>query len=177
MSRVLIRSGIVVGVLLAALFIPGDAGSQTQGQCLTNAQCNDQCICMMGNCVFAYGRDYSINIMTATNIPQGKLDGSGAWDALGGLPDPFVVMTIDGRRYQTMPVANTLSARWNYDVSPVRLNQTTQVQWALWDYDNGTAHDYIVGTKPYHLSVQDIRRGTLVYTFNGVNVTLRIDPL
>ena len=176
--RSLTKTVLIVVVLTTAIFVHGDADSQSAGPCQSHDDCSGQNICMAGSCVFAYGRDYSIMIATAQGIPERKFNGGGAWDALGGLPDPFVIMEIDGQRYYTHSVSNSLNPFWGYSISPVRINYTSQVQWELLDFDNSTSHDSIIGSSaPFGIPVDIIKDTGWESSFGGITVTFVILPL
>ena len=166
----------IAGVLAAVVLSHGEADSQSAGPCQTHDDCGGQNICMVGSCVFAFGRDYSVTVATAQGIPERKPNGS-PWDALGGLPDPFVLMEIDGQRYQTHSVSNSLNPFWGYTLSPIRINYSSQFQWELLDFDNGTSHDSMIGSAPFGITVDMIKDTGWESTFNGITVAFVITPL
>jgi len=63
-------------------------GCATSCGCTSHSECDSNSICLYGDCVSAYGRRYSITIVSA-QISQYDSAGE-AWDFPGGMPDPFV---------------------------------------------------------------------------------------
>lgn len=141
--------------------------------------CPSTQICVVTDCVPAYGRDYSITIYGATGIQEANPSGE-AWDFPGGLPDPFIVFYVDDDAWHTATAQDTLSPTWNSVISPVRINVSTHVRWEMWDEDL-TTHDAIVGywgeASAFQLPVEAIRNGGWTNEGEGIEVVFFIDPL
>src|SRR5687767_11963696 len=58
------------------------------------SDCAGETICVDGSCVAAFGRVYTFSM---AHVVANSLDTNGeAWDALGGAPDPFVEVQLNG---------------------------------------------------------------------------------
>lgn len=81
------------------------------------ATCSGETMCFNSQCVAAFGREYVITIADAA-IPPTKPDGS-AWDPDGSAPDPFAVLSLDGRALGTTTVVHdSLLPVWRQTTAP-----------------------------------------------------------
>lgn len=88
---------------------PGDA-----------ATCAGETICLNGQCVAAFGRAYRINAYSIV-VPQFMPDGS-TWDAAGGAPDPYAVITLNGTALgMTTAAQDIFNPVWNMATNPTNV--------------------------------------------------------
>lgn len=81
------------------------------------ATCGGETVCVNSQCVAAFGREYVITIADAA-IPVAKPDGS-AWDPDGSAPDPFAVLSLNGRALgTTTAVQDSLLPVWRQTTAP-----------------------------------------------------------
>lgn len=136
------RAFVLAGVTAAGACVSAGGGDDDGGDddpgpgtCdpLDAATCAGETICLRGACVAAFGRTYDIVAYEAI-VPQFKPDGS-TWDAFGGAPDPFAVLSLNGTVLgQTSTIQDTFTPRWNEYVSAViPAGSTLRVD--LWDED------------------------------------------
>ena len=170
-----VRITTILSFLLVVMFTSGDAVSQAQRRCQFHQECRGQNVCVAESCVFAYGRDYSVIVMSARGIPTRKPSNAEAWDAFGGLPDPYVFVDIDGVRFRTQPDPDTIQPYWGYQRT-VRLNGSSFLRWTLYDHDS-TSDDRIVGVNPYRITVDMIRDSEWEDNVGGITVSFAITPL
>ena len=148
--------------------------------CSRHTECSDRQICVAGDCVAAYGHDYQLVIVEATGIPEASWEGS-AWDFPGGLPDPFVNFIVVGGDQWSTPTANdTLHPVWHYEISPLRINESTRIRWELRDADL-TEHDPIIGfwddADAFQMPIDAIRDGAFSDGGEGITINFTIEPL
>ena len=148
--------------------------------CSRHTDCTDRQICVAGDCTAAYGHDYQLVIVNATGIPEEAWEG-GAWDVPGGLPDPFVTfIVVGGDRWTTTTANDTLSPNWYYEISPLRINESTRIRFEMWDEDLA-AHDSILGiwedADAFQLTTEAIREGAFYVGGEGIAVNFTIEPL
>jgi hypothetical protein len=98
-------------------------GSETTATCAADCPCTaatataaDTCtgenICINGACVSAFGRQYAIVIYDGA-MKMNNAAGE-TWDVPGGLPDPFVRITLNGQALgETSVKSDTLAPMWN----------------------------------------------------------------
>lgn len=97
-------------------------GTETSASCpqdCTAASCTtfpDDCtgenVCVQGSCVAAFGRIYKMFIFDGT-MTQDDETGT-PWDAVGGLPDPYVIINLNGAFLgQTNTRNDTLTPAWS----------------------------------------------------------------
>ena len=110
-----------VGVSILVLML-GLAGStlaaETADKCGSHTDCGDLEVCVEATCELAIGRTYLVTIGEAkisekrtTGPKKGK-----AWDAVGGLPDPQVVVyfpDINTRAFTAPKKKDTTEPAWN----------------------------------------------------------------
>ena len=120
------------------------AGSSC-GPCTKSSQCSATQICTgYGACADADGRSYLVTLKSAT-IPTTDSSGS-AWDGLGGAPDPFVSIGVNGTAVQaTSTKSDTFSPAWNEAIT-VQLHVGDELD--FWVYDEDVSvNDEIDGVK------------------------------
>jgi hypothetical protein len=64
--------------------------------CTTHYDCPDDSICHEGMCSLMFGRPYFIQIYEASVSETNPQDDFSTWDALGGMPDPYLELSVDG---------------------------------------------------------------------------------
>jgi hypothetical protein len=74
-----------------------------------------------------------------SNIKETRRTG-GSWDTLGGKPDPFFAISVNGRTTRTVPTRNSLQASASLNIKPIKRDQVVSV--TLWDKDV-SRHDRI----------------------------------
>ena len=72
--------------------------------------------------------------ITTGNVSEKDPSGS-AWDFPGGLPDPFVCLTINGTRTCTSTAKDTLMPIWNETVTGTAIALESGVIVEMWDED------------------------------------------
>lgn len=83
----------------------------TCGKCTASQDCPEQSVCGAGACKNYSGVKYRFTI-SAAKVPEKDLSGA-SWDALGGLPDPFVCLYVGGEQIGcTTAKDDTTSASW-----------------------------------------------------------------
>lgn len=90
------------------------------GACCTTSpdNCNGENACIGGQCISAFGRNYAIRVVSGTMTTTDEA--GDPWDALGGLPDPMVVITLNGSVILTTnAVQDTVSPSWNRSATAV----------------------------------------------------------
>ncbi|MBL4775592.1 MAG: hypothetical protein JKY87_06015 [Mariprofundus sp.] len=68
------------------------------------------------------------------------------WDAFGGLPDPYVRITIDGETQETAEVGDTLLPAWNETIFDGLTVETLQDSWSVSMVDADAVFDEIMQT-------------------------------
>lgn len=95
--------------------------------------CLGDTLCVNQSCVPAYGRVYSLSVVRA-EISQFMFDGS-TWDAAGGAPDPFCVLTLNGQLLLTTSApADTFTPVWNEGATTM-LAAGSELNVECWDED------------------------------------------
>jgi hypothetical protein len=115
----------------------GDLGALPAGtlgaSCSSHSGCNAQLVCVASACQPAFPRTYVFTFGSA-KIETTKADGS-AWDALGGAPDVFAALIVDGEIVCTTETAqDSFDPLWN-ESCEAEVFQTTEVIVALLDDD------------------------------------------
>jgi len=121
---------------------PGETTASCPADCPAAActvadptSCSGETVCIAGVCENAFGRNYKITVVSAV-FTEKKADGS-SWDAISGLPDPKVTMTINGAKQFTPVIDNTLSPTWNFVTPPTLLPGGTVFTIEVVDADLG----------------------------------------
>lgn len=140
--------------------------------------CTGDTICIDELCRPAFGRNYVFAVVSGT-LPQ--VDGMGAsWDESGGLPDVFVELTIDGTRYATPVVTDSLAPAWNFTTPAVPITAMSVVRIGVYDDDEPT-DNAAWGCTSDPLMVEFLRAGGLNCSGPGslpgarVSVTVRLE--
>ena len=112
-------------------------------ECETHADCDSENTpyCAGGMCSVAYGRTYWLDIGSAEIADQEPSTGE-AWDAMGGAPDAFVEVFVDGKSVlETFADDDTFSPIWKAGVN-VEVWEDTTFEIQVWDED-ATVDDWI----------------------------------
>ena len=82
--------------------------------------CAGETICLNSQCVAAFGRAYRINAYSVV-VPQFMPDGS-TWDAAGGAPDPYAIITLNGTALgMTAAAQDIFNPVWNMATNPTNI--------------------------------------------------------
>jgi hypothetical protein len=137
---VVVAAGLALAVLTAC---SGDDGSDCGGgECVACPAsnpfaCTGDTICVDEVCVPAFGRSYVFTITTGT-LPS--VDNMGAsWDESGGLPDPYVELTIGSGTYTSPVVTDSVTPTWNFAAPVVAVQADTRMIVSVFDDDEPTA--------------------------------------
>jgi len=133
-------------------------------RCTFDSQCGISEMCIDNDCESALNRDWVITIVGGT-IPERRQSGE-TWDALGGAPDPYVVVTVDGERCVTATKNDTFSPRWNEECTFTVFDDST-LQVKMGDED-ALEHDLIANSNTEALTVAQLRNGQIVYAWDGI---------
>ena len=99
-----------------------------------------------------------------------------SWDGFGGLPDPYVCVTIAGDRRCTSTVQDTLSPVWNASYPPVTATALLGgVRVEYWDEDVSVS-DPICGAGLIPVTEGDLRSGTWGAGCTSGNIEVRLAP-
>lgn len=141
-------------------------GTETTAVCPADCPCTsspDNCtgenVCVNGACVSAFGRNYRICVGSGV---FGERDAMGdPWDSVGGLPDPFVKVTINGMEVRsTTAKQDTTMPVWNECVSAIIAAGTS---FAITAFDEDVAsNDEMFGCTNNPLTAATIRLRTLM---------------
>lgn len=126
---------LCVGIWLVAACTSEDGGDDIGETCdpAVSTSCGGETICIGQECVQAFGRNYVFTVRSGT-FPQFDRSGD-PWDAAGGLPDGFVVLTINGTPFTTRAVQDTLTPAWNQATSPTPIPGGTVLLIEVYDED------------------------------------------
>jgi len=101
--------------------------------CLSSAECGSQSICVNQECANAYGRAYKVTLVSAV-IKEYNANGS-SWDALGGMPDPFVTWEVGGEVIFTSSVwPDTFTPDWT-ETFTMNVIAGERLDILVWDED------------------------------------------
>ena len=104
--------------------------------CVDSTDCFDDEVCIVGECERAWARPYTLYIDGASVASSGP---SGAWDALGGAPDPFVDWVVDWGVDSIAGVTSTdpdtYFPTWYETWDIYALKSSTEVFFGLYDED------------------------------------------
>lgn len=163
---------VAVVALLASC---DDDGGGPDAMCNPSADaCTGETICIGGQCESAFGRIYSI-VDVSVSVPT--TDGAGdAWDALGGAPDLFITVHVNGASAGTSAVrSDTFSANFSgpYDAT---LIGGSDLEIEVWDEDI-SANDRIGTCSASPITASLLRGRSLECNSNGgFLVSFQIDP-
>lgn len=157
-----------------------ESNATCPGDCPCTPPPNDSCtgenICVGDSCVSAFGRNYQIIIYDGTMTAMDA--GGETWDAAGGLPDPFVVLSLNGTAIATSSaVQDTLAPLWNQAVGAVIPAGST---FSIDVYDEDFAADDLMWScANFPLTADYLRGGGVACSGQGplaaANVTVYFD--
>ncbi|HUQ06972.1 MAG TPA: hypothetical protein VM261_30985 [Kofleriaceae bacterium] len=136
---------------------PDCGGGACQACVVSNPfDCTGDTICLDDVCQPAFGRSYVFTVTTGT-LPS--VDDMGAsWDESGGLPDPFVELTIDGTTYRAPTITDSTAPAWNYDTPAVTVAAGTSMRIRVYEDDEPTdAGAWVCVSDP--IAVEYLRSG------------------
>lgn len=148
---------------------PGDTGETgdppgdpPDGDCRRASDCDDDEICLLsGACDTPWGRTFAVGI-DAAFLPFTKPSGAG-WDPLGGDPDPYWTLFVDGVEVGRSPErSNTRDATWD-ERFRVTIRENTTVRFVVSDED-ATFDDEVAAFTYDPPSLEVLRDGS-----DGVN--------
>jgi hypothetical protein len=168
-----------IGIFLITLLIPviSLAGSNIE-KCKKHTDCDDTQVCNDGKCESAVGRTYFVTVVEAkisehrkTSPNQGK-----AWDALGGLPDPFVTVyfpDISHKAFSVTRKKDTTTPKWNA-YGKIEVTTVDQEIWFCFYDADAADHDQLKTTSNgksnctgYKSIIDFIRAGTFKTNTSG----------
>ncbi|MCB9540597.1 MAG: hypothetical protein H6704_30630 [Myxococcales bacterium] len=126
---------------------PADAraggGRPVGATCFDHVECQAGLVCALGACGAAFPRTYSLSF---TSISLAETNARGEpWDPAGGLPDPYVVLMIDGAEvHRTPTLTDVRGATWRSPVE-VELDAGSALSFAVFDADPEADADEAVG--------------------------------
>lgn len=172
MTKLGIRSCVLVATLWS---IAGcGAGPGPGGSCSPSVDtCSGDNICIAGACESAFGRIYTINDVSVS-VPTTDSAGD-AWDALGGAPDPFIVVDVNGSVVATSSTRNdTFSGAFSgpYDATIIG---GSALSIEVWDEDV-SANDLMFTCQASPITASLLRLRTLSCNAGGFTVSFQIDP-
>lgn len=91
----------------------GDGGGEYQDPC-TYVVCQDWETCNYGYCNFRTTSQW--DVVAARGVVADQDSNGDAWDALGGAPDPYVCMTVNGDQECTFAAQDTFHPVWNTEL-------------------------------------------------------------
>ena len=137
-----------------------ESNASCPGDCPCTPQPNDSCtgenVCIGDSCVSAFGRNYRIVIYDGMMTATDELGET--WDATGGLPDPYVVIALNGTPLgMSAAVQDTLTPLWNQFVNIVIPAGST---FSIDVYDEDiAADDFMFGCDNFPLTADYLRAG------------------
>lgn len=151
---------------------PGSPGGVLPKSCASGCQTGFRC--SSGECKIDPS---SLWIITITDGTVSERDPANeAWDAFGGLPDPYACITINGTRSCTSTRQDTLKPRWNESLDPATSTALLSgIQVELWDEDV-SSNDPICGKGLIALSESDIAEGQFSASCKTGSINARIAP-
>lgn len=128
--------------------------------------------CFAGTCGVPELSQWVLTVTSGTVAQRGP-DGS-TWDSLGGAPDPFVCVTIQGARTCSRAVADSFTPTWNHAFPVIQASVLQSgVEIAMYDEDVA-ANDTICGggTIAFPVSAFADGGGTLQCGYGTMSYTL-----
>ncbi|MSP60273.1 MAG: hypothetical protein EXR72_08015 [Myxococcales bacterium] len=169
-------------------FTCNGAGSCTQGcspSCNGKSCGSDGCGGSCGSCGKGFtcggagGCEVSGSSLWVLTITSGKIAEKGpdgaSWDYPGGLPDPFICLTINGLRRCTSTVNDTLAPVWDESFpAATALALQAGVIVEMWDEDL-SADDPMCGKGTVAVEPENLKAGTwgAVCTYAAFSATLQ----
>jgi hypothetical protein len=126
---------------------PADAqaggGRPVGAVCFDHVECQAGLVCAVGACAAAFPRIYSLSF-TSISLAETSAEGE-PWDPGGGLPDPYVVLMVDGAEiHRTPTLTDVRGATWRSPVE-VELDAGSALSFAVFDADPEADRDEAVG--------------------------------
>jgi hypothetical protein len=141
--------------------------------------CTGEQICVGTSCVGAFGRTYTISVyqlIVKTTDPLGD-----SWDAVGGAPDPYVVIALSGTTIlTTAEVQDTFTPTFSDSVDVV-IPAGAKFRFDAWDGDVSD-DDWIIGCEIDPLTANFLRAlgprcdGTVATGTDGTVLDILIVP-
>jgi Ca2+-dependent lipid-binding protein len=103
-----------------------------------------------------------------------RADNGSSWDGFGGLPDPYVCLTINGDRRCTMSVTDTLVPVWN-TFFPAATTTALQAGVRYEYYDADVSKDDVICTGTFSLTERNFAEGyaTITCPLGAFQITVR----
>lgn len=135
--------------------------------------CTGENICVSGACVPAFGRFYEVRDVSVS-VPTTD-DTGAAWDALGGAPDPFIVVSVDGSEIATSATRDdTFSASF---AGPYAASLLAGSSLTIEVYDEDVSFNDLMFTCSASPITANLLRGrSLACNGSGYSVSFQIDP-
>jgi hypothetical protein len=136
------------------------------------SDCTGETICVDGACVAAFGRVYTFSM---AHVVANSLDPNGeAWDALGGAPDPFVEVELNGTVILTTSVvADVFEASFS-DQADATIPAGSTLTFTAYDEDV-SVNDPMISCVADQLTADFLRNGILTCTGQGPTAGTSID--
>ena len=100
--------------------------------------CPDGVICIDGECPTVYGISHYVQFYNASVTETNSNDDYNTWDALGGMPDPYVVLSVNGEAVCTsFTDDDTVSPIWK-DGCDYVFWPFDEVEFTVWDEDSSS---------------------------------------
>ena len=155
----------IMTVIVTTMFIlvqtgcGGDGGGNGgDDSCITDLDCDATTMCFYGDCSSPYGRTFRFTfggVTISERDPNGE-----AWDALGGMPDPFVCAWKNSEQpvneVCTSTVDDSLTAQFN-EYFETALFQEDVWYFGVWDED--ISEDDFIGACAGQIDVGKIKSG------------------
>jgi hypothetical protein len=138
-------------------------------RCTEHAQCERIEICSENDCESGFNREWVITVIDGT-IPERNRSSGETWDAIGGAPDPYVVVTVDGEDCITRTKADTFTPSWNEECLFTLYNDSAMTI-SVMDEDIAE-HDTIGQTSAEVITITTLREGFMQISWDDV-----ADPL
>ena len=129
--------------------------------CQTHDHCDDNSICIYESCTLAYGREYRITVVSVL-VSQYDQNNE-AWDALGGMPDPYICFYRNDQasaEFCTSVKDDTLIATYNESFETIIRGSDKWLMY-VWDEDISD-HDPIGGFVMDPITVSMIKSGGIM---------------
>lgn len=150
---------------------PADCG------CARHADCRPDQVCLGGECNLAFGRHYRLTLVGA-EISSTQPGTGEPWDALGGAPDPFIAVSVDGEPIAvTDTLDDTFTPTWLQSVDVLFATSSTTVVLDLFDEDLAS-HDRITTARVTAGEWLEVLHATGRYVgqSTAANLTVEIAP-
>ena len=141
--------------------------------CKEHDDCPAGSLCYKSLCSLIYGREFKITIKSGKVATYNPNDNDNPWDALGGMPDPYIEYVVKGQTVaKTKWIDNTLDPVWNHKFTAV-LNAGEEVKFIAYD-DDISEPDWIGGPNlAAGVSEQKIKASGFTWVPNDDNYGLQ----